>query len=128
MARLAEGIATLDREIIRIRRGIKRTQLNIRHIEKYGGKLEREAAAFKGRMTVYKNERNNIKSSLKKLHTQIAELRLKTDVAHIQELEVQREKYGEEANTLRQRLGSLQTEINTNQSQFDHVLRVGYKK
>jgi chromosome segregation protein len=127
MARLAEGIATLDREIIRIRRGIKRTQLNIRHIEKYGGKLEREAAAFKGRMTVYKNERNNIKSSLKKLHTQIAELRLKTDVAHIQELEVQREKYGEEANTLRQRLGSLQTEINTNQSQFDHVLRVGYK-
>jgi len=28
---------------------------------------------------------------------------------------------------LRQRLGSLETEINTNQSQFDRVLRIGYK-
>ncbi len=127
MTRLAEGITTLDREIIRVRRGVKRAQFNIRHIDKYGGKLEREAAAFRGRMAVYRNERNNIQVNLKKIHTQIAELRLKTDVAHIQELEVQREKFGEESNTLRQRIGSLQTEINTNQSQFDHVLRVGYK-
>ena len=127
MTRLGEGIATLDREIIRVRRGVKRTQLNIRHIEKYGGKLEREAAAFKGRMAVYRNERNNIQVNLKKIHVQIAELRLKTDVGHIQALEVQREKFGEEVNELRQRLGSIQTEINTNQSQFDHVLRISYK-
>lgn len=127
MTRLVEGIATLEREIIRVRRGVKRTQFNIRHIDKYGGKLEREAAAFRGRMAVYRNERNNIQVNLKKIHAEIAALRLKTDVAHIQELEVQREKFGEEANTLRQRLGSLQTEINTNQSQFDHVLRIGYK-
>jgi chromosome segregation protein len=127
MTRLAEGIATLDREIIRVRRGVKRTQLNIRHIDKYGAKLEREAAVFRGRMTAYKNERNNIQANLKKIHVQIAELRLKTDVAHIQELEVQREKLGEVVNQLRQRLGSIQTEINTNQSQFDHVLRIGYK-
>ncbi len=127
MTRLSEGIATLEREIIRVRRGVKRTQFNIRHIDKYGSKLEREAAAFRGRMTVYRNERNNIQVNLKKIHSEIAALRLKTDVAHIQELEVQREKFGEEANTLRQRIGSLQTEINTNQSQFDHVLRTGYK-
>ncbi|MCW4028643.1 MAG: chromosome segregation protein SMC [Candidatus Bathyarchaeota archaeon] len=127
IARLTESIATLDREIIRIRRGVKRTQFNIRHIEKSGGKLEREAAAYKGRMAMYRNERNNIQADLKKIHVQIAELRLKTDVAHIQELEVQREKLGEEANTLRQRIGSVQTEINTNQAQFDHVLRPGYK-
>jgi len=127
MTRLAESIATLDREIIRVRRGVKRTQLNIRHIDKYGSKLEREAAAFRGRMAVYRNERNNIQANLKKIHTQIAELRLKTDVSHIQALETQREKFGEESNTLRQRIGSLQTEINTNQSQFDHVLRTGYK-
>ena len=50
MTRLAEGIATLDREIVRIKRGVKRTQFNIRHTEKYGGKLEREAASYKGRM------------------------------------------------------------------------------
>jgi chromosome segregation protein len=127
IARLTESIATLDREIIRIRRGVKRTQFNIRHIEKSGGKLEREAAAYKGRMAMYRNERNNIQANLKKIHIQIAELRLKTDVAHIQELEVQREKLGEEANTLRQRIGSVQTEINTHQAQFDHVLRPGYK-
>ena len=127
MTRLADGIATLEREIIRVKRGVKRTQLNVRHIGKMGGKLEREAAAIKGRMTVYRNERNLIQANLKKIHTEIAALRLKTDVAHIQELEVQREKFGEEANTLRQRIGSLQTEISTNQSQFDHVLRTGYK-
>ncbi len=127
MTRLVDGIATLEREIIRVRRGVKRTQFNIRHIDKYGGKLEREAASFKGRMSIFRTERNTIQASLKRIHTEIAALRLKTDVAHIQELEVQREKFGEEANTLRQRLGSLQTEINTNQSQFDHVLRVGYK-
>ncbi len=127
MTRLEEGIATLEREIIRVRRGVKRTQFNIHHIAKYGSKLEREAASFRGRMGVYRTERNNIQTNLKKIRTQIAELRLKTDVAHIQELEVQREKFGEEANTLRQRIGSMQTEINTYQSQFDHVLRVGYK-
>jgi chromosome segregation protein len=48
-------------------------------------------------------------------------------VAHIQELEMQREKLGEEVNTLRQNSGSTQTEISTYQSQFDRVLRNGYK-
>ena len=127
MTRLAEGITTLDREIIRIKRGVKRTQFNIRHIGKLGGKLEREAAAYKGRMSMYRNERNSIRKNLKKIHAEISALRLKTDVAHIQELEVQREKFGEEANTLRQRLGTIETEINTNQSQFDRVLRISYK-
>ncbi|MDR1992463.1 MAG: chromosome segregation protein SMC [Nitrososphaerota archaeon] len=127
MVRLSEGIATLEREIIRIRRGVKRTQFNIRHIDKYSSKLEREGASFKGRMTVYRNERSNIQTGLKRIHTEITSLRLKTDVEHIKALEVQREKFGEEANTLRQRIGSLQTEINTNQSQFDHVLRISYK-
>lgn len=127
ITRLYESAATLDREIVRIKRGIKRTQFNIRHIEKYSGKLEREAASYKGRMSVYRNERNSIKTSLKKIHAEIAALRLKTDVGHIQELEVQREKIGEEVNTLRQRLGSVQTEISTHQSQFDRVLRIGYK-
>ena len=127
ITRLTESVATLEREIIRVKRGVKRTQFNIRHIEKYGGKLEREAASYKGRMDVYKNERNAIRKNHQKIHAEIATLRLKTDVAHIQELEVHREKIGEELNTLRQRLGSAQTEISTYQSQFDRVLRNGYK-
>ena len=127
ITRLSEFISTLDREIVRIKRGVKRTQFNIRHTEKYGGKLDREAAAYKGRMSMYMNERNSIQKALQKLHTDIANLRLKTDVTHIQELEVQREKLGEEVNTLRQNSGSTQTEISTYQSQFDRVLRNGYK-
>ena len=127
ITKLTESIATLEREIIRVKRGVKRTQFNIRHLEKYGGKLEREAASYKGRMDLHRNERNAIRKNHKKIHAEIAALRLKTDVTHIQELEVQREKIGEELNTLRQRLGSAQTEILTRQSQFDRVLRIGYK-
>jgi len=127
LTRLTESIATLDREIVRIKRSVKRTQFNVRHTEKYGCKLEREAAATKGRMSTYKNERNSIIRTDQILRADIANLRLKTDMAHIQELEVQREKLGEEVNALRQKSGSSQTEISTLQSQFDRVLRNGYK-
>jgi chromosome segregation protein len=127
MTRLNEFIITLDREIVRLRRSVKRTQINVRHTEKYSGKLEREIAAYKGRMSIYMSERNSIKKSLQKNYIELAELRKKTDVSHIQNLEVQREKIGEEANTLRQQLGSLQTEMSTRQAQFDTVLRVGYQ-
>ena len=127
ITRLTDSIATLDREIVRIKRSVKRTQFNIRHTEKLGGKLEREAASYKGRMSMYKNERNAIRRNDQKLRADIVNLRLKTDVARIQELEVQREKLGEELNNLRQKSGSTQTEISTYQSQFDRVLRNGYK-
>ena len=127
ITRLFESIATLDREIVRVKRSVKRTQFNVRHVEKYGGKLEREIAAYKGRMSMYLSERNAIQRSLQKLHTEIAALRLKTDVAHIQDLEVQRERLAEEIITLRQNLGSTQIEISTRQSQFDNVLRGGYQ-
>jgi len=127
MTRLAEGIATLDREIVRIKRSVKRTQFNIRHAGKYGGKLEREAASYKGRMSIYRNERNSIQKEDERLRGDIANLRLKTDVTHIQALEVERERLGEEVNKLRQNLGSTQTEISTYQSQFDRVLRNGYR-
>ncbi len=127
MTRLVEGIATLDREIVRIKRGVKRTQFNIRYTEKYGGKLEREAASYKGRMEVYRNERNGMRREDERLRGEIAGLRLKTDVKNIQALEVGREKLGEEVNTLKQNSGSTQTEISTYQSQFDRVLRNGYK-
>ncbi len=127
MSRLNEFIITLDREVVRIRRSVKRTQLNVRHTEKYGGRLEREIAAYKGRMSMYMSERNAIKKSLQKNHIELSEFRQKTDVSHIQDLEVQRERVGEETNTLRQNLGTLQTEISTRQSQFDNVLRVGYQ-
>ena len=127
MTRLAGFVATLDREIVRIKRSIKRTQFNVRHTEKSGGKLEREAAAYKGRMAMFMSERNALRRDDQKLHADISNLRLKTDVTRIQELEVQRDKVAEETNKLRQNLGSMQTQISTSQSQFDQVLRNGYK-
>jgi len=53
---------------------------------------------------------------------------VKTDVAHIQELEVQREKLGEELNNLRRQSGSTQNEISTYQSQVRPSAKNGYKK
>jgi chromosome segregation protein len=78
-------------------------------------------------MNLYKVERGSIQKALQKLQIEHADFRRKTDVGHIQELEVKREKIGEELNTLRQKLGTVQTEISTCQSQFDNVLRVGYQ-
>ena len=127
MTRLSEFITTLDREVVRLKRSVKRTQINVRQTEKYRGKLEREIASYKGRMSVYMTERNTIKKSLQKNHIELSELRKKTDVSHIQNLEVQRERIGEEVNSLKQKLGTLQTEISTRQAQFDQVLRVGYQ-
>jgi chromosome segregation protein len=127
MTRLSEFITTLDREVIRIRRSAKRTQINIRQTGKYSGKLEREIASYKGRMNVYMSERNSIKKSLQKNHIELGELRKKTDVSHIQKLEVERERVGEEMNSLKQQLGSLKTETDTQQAKFDQVLRVGYQ-
>jgi len=127
MTRLSEFIATLDREVIRIKRSVKRTQINVRQTGKYSGKMEREIAAYKGRMSVYMSERNTIKKALQKNYIELSESRKKTDVSHIQKLEVERERVGEEINSLRQQLGTLQTEIDTQQAQFDKVLRVGYQ-
>ncbi len=126
-ARLSEAIGTLDREIIRVKRSVNRTQISLRRVEKFRGRIEKEIEIEKGRMSLYKAERDSIKKGIEKLQIDLAEYRKKTDVAHIQEQEVKRETIGEEINTLRQKIGSVQTEISTSQSQFDNVLRTGYQ-
>lgn len=127
ITRLSDAINTIDREIIRVKRSVKRTQISLRRVEKFSIKIEKEIEVEKAHMNLYKSERNSIKKALQKLLIELAEYRRKTDVGHIQELEIKREKIGEELNTLRQKRGSIQTEILTCQSQFDNVLRVGYK-
>jgi chromosome segregation protein len=127
ITRLSEAIATLEREIIRVKRSVKRTRITLRRVEKFRSRIDKEIEAEKGRMNLYKSERNAIKKDVEKLQIQLADFRRKTDVRNIQELEVKRETLGEEINTLRQKLGSVQTELSTCQSQFDNVLRVGYQ-
>jgi chromosome segregation protein len=78
-------------------------------------------------MWVHRAERSTIQKEMRKLQTELTSLRKKADPAHIQEMEVEREKLAEEIITLRQKLGATETETSTLQSQFDNVLRVGYQ-
>ena len=127
MTRLSGAVATLDREMSRVRHSVKRTQSNVRRVEKYSLKIEKDVEIEKARITVYRSERSAIQKDLQKLQTELAEMRKKTDVGHIQEMEVKREQLAEEINTLRQKLGTVQVEFSTLQSKFDNVLRVGYE-
>jgi chromosome segregation protein len=126
ITRLSEAIGTLDREIMRVKRSVKRNQINLRRVEKFRARIEKEIEVHKGQMGVIRSERDSIRKGIQKIQIELGEFRQKTDVGHIQELEVKRETLGEEANTLRQKLGSVQTQLSTGQSQFDNVLRVGY--
>ena len=126
ITRLSSAVTTLDREMARVRHSVKRTQSNVRRVEKYSLKIEKDVEIEKARIAVYRSERATIQKDLQKLQTDLAEMRKKTDVAHIQEMEVKREQLAEEINTLRQKLGSVQIEFSTLQSKFDNVLRVGY--
>jgi chromosome segregation protein len=127
ITRLSDAISTLDREIIRVKRSVKRTQVNLKRVEKFRGRIEKEIEVEKGHMHLCTSERDSIKKQIEKLQIALADFRQKTDVSHIQELEVKRETLGEETNTLRQKLGSVQTEVSTLQSKFDNVLRTGYQ-
>jgi chromosome segregation protein len=127
IAHLSESIITLDREMARVKHSVKQTRINIKRVEKRSAKLEKEIEAEKAQMGLYQSERRSIQKELQKLQAEIAVLRKKTDVGHIQELEVKRERLAEEIITLRQKLGTVQTELSTLQSQFDNVLRVGYQ-
>jgi chromosome segregation protein len=127
MTRLASAVGTLDREMVRVRRGFKRTQSNVRRVEKYVFRVQKELELEKARIGVFRSERDVIRKDLAKKQTLLGEMRQKTDVAHIQELEVKREMLAEEVNTLRQKLGTVQVEYSTLQSKFDNVLRVGYE-
>ena len=127
IARLSDSIITLDREMVRVKRNVKRTQSNVKRVEKYCAKLEKEIEAGRAQIGLYKSERSAIQKELQKLQAELGVLRKKTDVGHIQELEVKREKLAEEIIALRQNLGTVQTDMSTRQSQFDNVLRVGYQ-
>jgi len=127
IARLSDAITTLDREIVRVKRSARRTRSNVKRAEHYISKFQKEVESEKGQMWIHRAERSTIQKEMRKLQTELAALRRKTDLSNIQEMEVGREKLAEEIITLRQKLGTIQTEISTLQSQFDNVLRVGYQ-
>ncbi|HVO86057.1 MAG TPA: chromosome segregation SMC family protein [Candidatus Eisenbacteria bacterium] len=127
IARLSDAITTLDREIDRVRRSVRRTKSNVKRVDSYISKVTKEVESEKAQMWIHRAERSSITKEIRKLQNELSTLRKKTDPGHIQEMEVTREKLSEEIITLRQKLGTSQTELSTLQSQFDNVLRVGYQ-
>jgi chromosome segregation protein len=127
IARLSEAITTLDREIVRVKRSMKRTRSNVKRVNHYIERISKEIENEKAQMWIHRAERSSIQKEQRKLQSELTVLRNKTDPGHIQEMEVKREKLAEETITSRQKLGTVQTETSTLQSQFDNVLRVGYQ-
>jgi chromosome segregation protein len=127
ITRLSETILTLEREIARVKRSIRRNRLNVKHVEKTVERFKKEIESKKSEMWVHRAESSTIQKDIRKLQLEREALRKKTDPTHIQEMEVKREKLAEEIIVLRQKQGTIQTELSTLQSQFDNVLRVGYQ-
>ncbi len=127
IARLSDAVVTLERELVRVKRSARRTKSNVKRVEHYTARLGKEVEVEKSQMWIHRAERSSTQKEIRKFQTELAALRRKTDPASIQEMEVKREKLAEGIITLRQKLGTFQTEISTFQSQFDNVLRVGYK-
>lgn len=127
IARFTDAVTTLDREIDRVRRSSRRTKSNVKRVDSYISKISKEVESEKAQMWVHRAERSTITKEIRKLQNELSALRKKTDPGHIQEMEVTREKLSEIIITLRQKLGTSQTEMSTLQSQFDNVLRVGYQ-
>jgi chromosome segregation protein len=127
IARLSDAITTLDREITRVKRNVRRTKANVKRVDHLITPFSKEVEDEKGQMWQHRAEIGAIQKKTRRLQTSLGVLRKKIDPVNIQEMEVRREKLAEEMITMRQKLGSLQTEISTLQSQFDNVLRIAYK-
>jgi len=125
LASLAETIVTLNGEIGRIRQNVKHTRKNIKRIEKHVLRINEKREEEKTQLGVLRSQHNELKTEMENLREEIAELRLKTDPARIQEMEIQREKLGEEIIEARQIMGSTETNLATLESKFGNVLKIG---
>lgn len=123
--RLTEAIHILEGEIERIHKSIKYTKRNVKRIDKHvqnvQGRLEKE----KAQIFLHKTQRNAIKREIQKLRNELINLRRKVDLSQIQEMEIQKERLGDEIIELRQNLGSIETELATLQSKLNNVLKLG---
>ncbi len=125
LASLAETIVTLEGEIGRVRQNVKHTRKNIKRIEKHVSRINEKREEEKTQLGVLRAQRNSLKKEMENLREELAELRLKTDPARIQEMEIQREKLGEEIIEGRQIMGNTETNLATLQSKFGNVLKIG---
>jgi len=126
ITRLTEATHTLESEIARVRRSVKVTNRNIKridgHILAVNTRLEKE----KEMMGVQRAQRSALYKETQKLRSELASLRRKVDPSHIQELEVQRGKLGDELVVFRQRLSTVESELSTSKAKLERVLNVGF--
>lgn len=125
IARLSEAITTLEGEIARIHRSIKYTKQNVRRVDKHVQRVQRHLEDEKTEMGLQKAQRKTIQEKMRRLRKELAEMRRKVDLSRIQEMELQREKLGDEIIELRQSLGSVETELSTLRSKLENVLKGG---
>ncbi|MFQ5758642.1 MAG: AAA family ATPase, partial [Candidatus Bathyarchaeia archaeon] len=125
IARLSEAITTLEGEIARVYRSIRYTKQNVRRVDKHIQRVQRHLEDEKMKMGLQKAQHETIQKKMRRLRKELAEMRLKVDLSRIQEMELQREKLGDEIIGLRQGLGSVETELSTLRSKLGNVLKVG---
>jgi chromosome segregation protein len=125
-SKISEAIITLDGEIDRIKRNAKINQHNLRRVGNYIKGLSIRLEKEKTEVGLQKAQRQSIRKQMQKLRSELATLRRKTDPSLIQEMEIEREKYGDEIMEMRRNLGSVETEMSTLQSKYENVLKATY--
>jgi len=125
LAGLAETIGMLNAEIGRVRQNVKNTRRNIKRLENQILRINERREAEKQELMQLYSKRNELNKEIESLRAELSGLRLKTDPARIQEMELQREKISEEIVTERQKLGTIETNIATLKSKFNNVLKIG---
>lgn len=126
ITRLTEATNTLESEIRRVRRSVKVTNRNIKRIEGNILDIKNRLEKEKAQMGVQRAQRSALRKETQKLRSELASLRRKVDPSHIQELEVQRGKLGDELVALGQRLSTVESELSTSRAKLGQVLKIGY--
>ncbi len=127
IARLSEAITTLEGEVARVHRSIEYTKQNIKRVDKHIQRVQKRLEKERTKIGLQKAQGTTIQKKMRELHKELAEMRKKVDLSQIQEMELQREKLGDEIIELRQGLGSLEVELSTLRSKLENVLNVGSK-
>jgi chromosome segregation protein len=126
IARLTEATVTLEGEISRLRRSAKVTSRNTRRIEWNVKAVQERVEKEKTQTGVQKAQRTALLKEMQRLRGELAGLRRKVDPSHIQELEVERGKLGDELVELGQRQSGVETELATAEAKLGNVLNIGY--
>jgi len=122
ITRLAEAANRLEGEIQLISNNIERTNQNAKRADETLHNIDESLKEEKAQIGSYRISRARILSEERRLRGELAELRKKTDMLEIQKMEVSRDDHGNEIVKLRERLGTIKTDILTMESKITNVL------